>query len=95
MFAGAHTIERADRGRPRVSSSSWSCDWFVNRWLERRTVYVGSFAIVLAAFGGLELYGLNGALLFILGAVLIVSLISEIGPEEVAEVLASTPPDPA
>ena len=43
------------------------------------------------AFGGLELYGLNGALLFVLGAVLAVSVISEIGPEEVAEVLASTP----
>ena len=61
----------------------------VNRWLERRTVYVGSFPIVLAAFGGLELYGLNGALLFVLGAVLIVSIISEIGPEEVAEALAA------
>ena len=66
-------------------------DWSVNRWLERRTVRVGSFPIVLAAFGGLELYGLNGALLFVLGAVLAVSVISEIGPEEVAEVLASTP----
>jgi hypothetical protein len=29
--------------------------------------------------------------LFVLGAVLAVSVISEIGPEEVAEVLASTP----
>ena len=46
--------------------------------------------IVLAAFGGLELYGLNGALLFMLGAVLAVAIISEIGPEEVAEVLAPT-----
>jgi len=67
------------------------CLWWVNRWLERRTVHVGSFAIVLAAFGGLELYGLSGALLFMMGAVLAVSIISEIGPEEVAEVLAATP----
>ncbi|MDQ1447374.1 MAG: hypothetical protein QOC79_345, partial [Actinomycetota bacterium] len=70
------------------------CDWWVNRWLERRTVHVGSFLIVLAAFGGLELYGLTGALLFMLGAVLAIALISEIGPEEVAEVLAATPPEP-
>lgn len=94
VFAGAHTVERA------IAVAACFlvilvCDWLVNRWLERRTVYVGSFAIVIAAFGGLELYGLNGALLFVLGAVLLVSLIAEIGPEEVAEVLASTPPDSA
>jgi hypothetical protein len=47
---------------------------------------------VLAAFGGLELYGLNGALLFVLAAVLAVSIIGEFGPEEVAEVLAATSP---
>jgi predicted PurR-regulated permease PerM len=63
-------------------------DYYVNRWLERRTVHVGSFPMVLAAFGGLELYGLTGALLFMLGAVWIVSIISEIGPEEVSEALA-------
>jgi predicted PurR-regulated permease PerM len=66
-------------------------DWLVNRWLERRSVNVGSFVIVLAAFGGLELYGLSGALLFVLGAVFVVAIISEIGPEEVAEVLAAQP----
>ncbi|HYL51617.1 MAG TPA: AI-2E family transporter [Acidimicrobiia bacterium] len=66
-------------------------DWLVNRWLERRTVNVGSFVIVLAAFGGLELYGLSGALLSVLGAVFAVAIISEIGPEEVAEVLAAQP----
>jgi predicted PurR-regulated permease PerM len=71
-------------------------DWLVNRWLERRTVDVGSFVIVLAAFGGLELYGLSGALLFVLGAVFLVAILSEIGPEEVAEVLAAQPaPEPA
>lgn len=64
-------------------------DWRVNRWLERRSVRVGSFVIVLAAFGGLELYGLNGALLFMLGAVLAAAIIGEFGPEEVAEVLAA------
>jgi predicted PurR-regulated permease PerM len=64
-------------------------DWLVNRWLERRSVHVGSFVIVLAAFGGLELYGLTGALLFVLGAVFLVSFIGEIGPEEVGEAFAS------
>ena len=90
VFAAAHTAERAF-----VVGGCFLvimiCDWWVNRWLERRTVHVGSFVIVLAAFAGLELYGLNGALLFVLGAVLAVSLIAEIGPEEVAEVLAATP----
>ncbi len=89
VFAAAHTPERAA-----VVGGCFVvilvCDWWVNRWLERRTVYVGSFAIVLAAFGGLELYGLNGALLFVLGAVLAVSIIGEFGPEEMAEVLAAT-----
>jgi predicted PurR-regulated permease PerM len=89
VFAGAHTFERA-----LVVAGCFVviliCDWLVNRWLERRKLFVGSFAIVLAAFGGLELYGLNGALLFVLGAVLTVSIIGEIGPEEVAEVLAPT-----
>ncbi len=66
-------------------------DWLVNRWLERRTVDVGSFVIVLAAFGGIELYGLSGALLFVLAAVFVVAILSEIGPEEVAEVLAAEP----
>ena len=93
VFAGAHTMTRAF-----VVAGCFAvilvCDWWVNRWLERRTVHVGSFAIVLAAFGGLELYGLTGALLFMLGAVLAVAIISEIGPEEVAEVLAAGPPEP-
>jgi predicted PurR-regulated permease PerM len=71
-------------------------DWQVNRWLERRSVRVGSFVLMLAAFGGLELYGLTGALLFMLGAVLALAVLGEVGPEEVAEALAATPePDPA
>jgi predicted PurR-regulated permease PerM len=90
VFAGAHTLTRA-----LVVAGCFLVilvgHWWLNRWLERRTVHVGSFVIVLAAFGGLELYGLTGALLFMLGAVLAVSIISEIGPEEVAEVLAATP----
>jgi predicted PurR-regulated permease PerM len=70
-------------------------DWLVNRWLENRSVKMGSFAIVLAVFGGLELYGLMGALLFAMGAVLVVAVLSEIGPEEVVEILvAADSPSP-
>ncbi|MGE5184195.1 MAG: AI-2E family transporter [Acidobacteriota bacterium] len=94
VFAAAHTPARA-LGVAACFVVIIACDWWVNRWLERRSVYVGSFPIVLAAFGGLELYGLNGALLFVLGAVLSVSIIGEIGPEEVAEVLAAAPGTPA
>jgi predicted PurR-regulated permease PerM len=90
VFAGAHTVERAVLvGLCFLAIAIW--DWSVNRWLERHKLFVGSFAIVLAAFGGLELYGLNGALLFVLGAVLTISIVGEVGPEEVAEVLAATP----
>jgi predicted PurR-regulated permease PerM len=90
VFAGAHTLERAVIvAACFVAIMIW--DWSVNRWLERRKLFVGSFAIVLAAFAGLELYGLNGALLFVLGAVLTISILGEVGPEEVAEVLSATP----
>jgi predicted PurR-regulated permease PerM len=72
-----------------------TADYFINRWNERHSVFVGSFAIVLAAFGGLELYGFMGALLFVLGAIFVIAIVSEIGPEEVAEVLAASPEPPA
>ena len=94
VFAGAQSMSRAVAvGIAFVIIGI--ADWLVNRWLERRTVYVGSFAIVLAAFGGLELYGLTGALLFLFGAVWVIAIISEIGPEEVAEALVSGPSAPA
>ena len=87
VFAGAHSLARA-LGVAHAFLLILIADYYVNRWLERRTVHVGSFPIVLAAFGGLELYGLTGALLFMLGAIWIVALVSEIGPEEVSEALA-------
>jgi len=88
VFAGAHTMTRAV-----VVALLFvvigAGDFMVNRWLERRSVYPGSFALVLAAFGGLELYGLTGALLGLLGAVLVIAFISEIGLEEVSEAIAA------
>ena len=47
--------------------------------VERETVHVGSFLIVFAAFGGLELYGLTGALLGVLGVVVLVAILDELG----------------
>jgi predicted PurR-regulated permease PerM len=91
VFAGAHTLQRA-AAVAACFLVILICDWLVNRWLERRTVYVGSFALVLAAFGGLELYGLSGALLFMLGAVLLIAIIAEFGPEEMGERLTAPSP---
>jgi len=91
VFAGAQSTQRAVAVAAAFVVIGVG-DWLVNRWLENRSVALGSFPIVLAAFGGLELYGLTGALLFMLGAVLIAAIISEIGPEEVAEALASVDP---
>ena len=93
VFAGAHSIQRAVVvalvfvviGLGRRGGQSLA---------RARAVYVGSFLIVLAAFGGLELYGLTGALLFVLGAMLVVAILGELGPEEVAEALAAPPADP-
>jgi len=93
VFAGAHSIQRAIIVGL-VFVVIGLLDVAVNRWLEQRAVNVGSFVIVLAAFAGLELYGLTGALLFMLGATLLAACLSELGPEEVAEALAAPPVDP-
>ena len=57
--------------------------------VERETVEVGSFLIVFAAFGGLELDGLTGALLGVLGVIVVVAILDELGREEDAEARAS------
>src|SRR5262249_22221648 len=56
-------------------------DWRVNKWLEPRSVCVGSFPIVLAHLGGLALSGVTGALLFVLAAVFVIAFVDEVGPE--------------
>ena len=50
--------------------------------VERQTVEVGSFLIVFAAFGGLELDGLSGALLGVLGVIVLVAILDELAKEE-------------
>jgi predicted PurR-regulated permease PerM len=54
----------------------------LRRWLERRTLRLGGFLTALAAFGGLELYGLSGALLGVLGAALVAGALAEYAREE-------------
>jgi predicted PurR-regulated permease PerM len=56
-----------------------------SREAARRTVRVGSFLTALALFTGLELYGFSGAVLLLLLTILVVAMIGEIGPGEVAE----------
>jgi predicted PurR-regulated permease PerM len=53
--------------------------------VERETVEVGSFLIVFAAFAGLELDGLTGALLGILGVVVVVAILEELVREDESE----------
>jgi predicted PurR-regulated permease PerM len=50
--------------------------------VERQVVEVSSFLIVFAAFGGLELDGLTGALLGILGVIVLVAIFDEAGRVE-------------
>jgi predicted PurR-regulated permease PerM len=53
---------------------------FLRPRLERRTLRLGRFLTVLAAFGGLELYGIGGALLAILAVAGLVALAEELTP---------------
>jgi predicted PurR-regulated permease PerM len=53
-------------------------EFVLTLFAERQTVEVGSFLIVLAAFGGLELYGLTGALLGMLGVIVLVAILDEL-----------------
>jgi predicted PurR-regulated permease PerM len=61
--------------------------------VERQVVEVSSFLIVFAAFGGLELDGLTGALLGILGVIVLVAIFDEVGrAEREAEAAAAAIP---
>ena len=59
------------------------------RWLRRHSLRLGGFITALAAFGGLELYGLSGALLGVLGAALVVGGLSEYARQEDEEAAAA------
>lgn len=51
------------------------------RFIERRTVKLGAFLTAAAAFAGLELYGIGGALALLLGAALAVGVADELAPD--------------
>lgn len=95
-FAGAESTGRAVAVALAFAAMAVG-EWFVTREIERRTVHVGGFLTALLLFAGLELYGFMGALLLLLGGILAVAVVAELGPEEVAEVLADglDGPDPA
>ena len=67
------------RGRARRSSAIGTAEFLFTPIVERETVEVGSFLIVFAAFGGLELDGLTGALLGVLGVIVLVAILDELG----------------
>lgn len=54
--------------------------FLLQRRLERQTVRVGPFLTAAAAFAGLELYGLGGALLAVLAAAVTVAALDELAP---------------
>jgi predicted PurR-regulated permease PerM len=56
--------------------------------LERRTMRLGRFLTVLGAFGGLELYGLGGALLAVLALAGLIALADEVSAADTERVLA-------
>jgi predicted PurR-regulated permease PerM len=91
VFAGAQSTERAVIVALAFVVIGFA-DYLVNRWLERRSIHMGSFLIVFAAFSGLEFYGLMGALLFVLGSVVLAAILSEYGLERVAERLTTEQP---
>jgi predicted PurR-regulated permease PerM len=76
VFAGAASVTRAVVVAL-LFVAIGIAEYVLNGYVERETVEVGSFLIVLAAFGGLELYGLTGALLGVLGIVVLVALLDE------------------
>ena len=81
VFAGASSLTRAV-----VVALLFvvigTAEFLFSAIVERETVEVGSFLIVFAAFGGLELDGLTGALLGVLGVVVFVAILEEIGRSE-------------
>ena len=53
----------------------------LQRWVEQRSIRVGPFLTVVAGVGGLELYGVGGALVALLAVTLLVALLDELAAE--------------
>lgn len=75
-------------------------DLVLQRWVERRTLHLGPFLTAVAAFAGLELYGLGGALLAVLAVAVAVAVLDDLADDEEpdqtsdAEVPAGASPTP-
>ena len=83
-FAGASSLTRAVVvGLAFVAIGT--AEFVFTSFVERETVKVGSFLIVFAAFGGLELDGLTGALLGVLGVIVLVAILEELARAEIDE----------
>jgi len=89
VFAGASSVTRAVVVALCFVAIGIA-EYVLNGFLERETVEVGSFLVVLGAFGGLELYGLTGALLGLLGTVVVVAILDEYARQEEAAEIAGT-----
>jgi predicted PurR-regulated permease PerM len=78
LFAGAASLTRAVVVGL-IFVAIGTAEFLFTSIVERETVKVGSFLIVFAAFGGLELDGLTGALLGVLGVIVLVAIFDEVG----------------
>jgi len=65
----------------------------VQRRIEQRTVRIGPFLTVAAGFGGLELYGLAGALLGVLAVAIAVTVVDEVARSGVPVAAGEGRPD--
>ena len=81
LFAGAASLTRAVVVAL-VFVAIGTAEFLFKSLVERETVEVSSFLIVFAAFGGLELDGLSGALLGVLGVIVLVAILDELAREE-------------
>lgn len=81
LFAGASSLTRAVVVAL-VFVAIGVAEFLLGAIVERETLHVGSFLIVFAAFGGLELDGLTGALLCVLGIVVLTAIFDELARAE-------------
>jgi predicted PurR-regulated permease PerM len=82
LFAGAASLTRAVVVGL-IFVAIGVVEFVFTSYVERETVSVGSFLIVFAAFGGLELDGLTGALLGVLGVIVLVAVLDELASADV------------
>jgi len=90
LFAGAASMERAVVVAL-VFVGIAVAEYLLSPVVERETVHVGSFLIVFAAFSGLELNGLAGALIGILSVVVLAAIFDELARAEAEEAVLITP----